>query len=313
MKRKSDYKRRLLKYKLIALFIIIGLVLDAVMLLISYMVYTADINDSYGKIGSSISQVLASYIDGDNVELWYDGRGMDSYSKVKSIVQRLYKSDSNLKNIYVCSMQPDGIRVLFNAEDTDITPGYRIDYDESWSGENRSVLINGGAVAPLLIEDGRSGREPETLLITMEPVYNSSGECVCYAVCDISMRVVYAERRDYMKSLALLIGIPSLILVVLVAIYVERRIVFPLNRIDWFLRRFVYHSNENGSARDDLLSLGNSYPGEIVSMRNGVVGLIDGVSEYAQAVGNFRDSVAKGMKAVDEAKNDTQELDETED
>lgn len=299
MKAKQNYSRTMLKYKLIILFIAIGIVLDVVMMGISYAVYTADTNESYGKIGSGISQVLASYIEGDDVALWYRGGGYEDYKNVKSTIDRLYQSNSDLKNIYVYEMTSEGMRVLFDAANPDMQIGEVIDYSGGTEAY-RSVLMNGGAVEPII---------ENTTMTTLEPVYNSGGECVCYAGCDISMAELYEERRLYMKNLALLIGIPSLIVVVLVALYVESRIVFPINRVDRYLREYVYDNTKGESVKAALKKLDGTYAKEIVEVKDGAVNLIDSISEYTESVVKFRDSVTKSFEAVAAAKNDTESTD----
>ena len=67
---KKEYRKKLLKYRIVLLFIVIGLVLDVVMIGISYAVYTKNMNASYENICSGVTQVMASNIDGNKVMSW---------------------------------------------------------------------------------------------------------------------------------------------------------------------------------------------------------------------------------------------------
>ena len=219
---KKEYRKKLLKYRIVLLFIVIGLVLDVAMIGISYAVYTKNMNASYENICSGVTQVMASNIDGNKVSSWLKGNDTDGYYSIKQTLSRIRNSVADIENIYVYRMTEEGIQVVFDVNTTGLETmkaGTMFEYDPRWSSF-KNDLIKGKEIAPMVTDD-KSG----WLMTAVKPIFDSKGNCVAYAGCDISMAKIAADREAFMRKLALPLGIASVLVILIAIIYLEKKVV----------------------------------------------------------------------------------------
>lgn len=289
---KKEYRKKLLKYRVVLLFIVIGLVLDVVMIGISYAVYTKNMNASYENICSGVTQVMASNIDGNKVSSWLKGNDTDGYYSIKQTLSRIRNSVADIENIYVYRMTEEGIQVVFDVNTTGLEAmkaGTMFEYGPRWSSF-KNDLIKGKEIAPMVTDD-KSG----WLMTAVKPIFDSKGNCVAYAGCDISMAKIAADREAFMRKLALPLGIASVLVILIAIIYLEKKVVYPINRLDTYTRSFVYDNSTAPAVQSKMASLQIDTGKEVNDLRDNLTQLMDTVSQYTYEAGQLKENVIDGI------------------
>lgn len=119
------------------------------------------------------------------------------------------------------------------------------------------------------------------LLTVYEPVYNSAGECVCYAAADISMELLTEYEISYVeRTLALFLVLLVLILIIGL-ISAEYAMVLPINSMAEAAGTFIYDSkNEQRSTVDRTRELDIRTGDEIENLYKSVVQTTEQMVNY---------------------------------
>ena len=135
---------------------------------------------------------------------------------------------------------PDGCHVVFDL-DTDETaagkPGEVVEFDETFK-EYLPTLLKGGRIDPV-ISDDKFG----WLLTVYTPVYDIDGVCQCYAAVDISMDHLREDTERYYQWLAKVFA-GLLVIILLVALFLARRIITPINSMAKTTDGFVFDNEQ---------------------------------------------------------------------
>ena len=151
------------------------------------------------------------------------------------------ESTQDIEYVYVYKILPDGCHVVFDLDTDDVAGeelGTVVAFDESFS-DIVPELLAGKAIDPVITDDTYGW-----LLTDYEPVYNSEGECVCYACADINMEDVRFTGMVFLaKVLSLFIGF--LILVLALCMWLaDYHLVYPLDAMTFAAGQFAYNSEE---------------------------------------------------------------------
>ena len=209
---------------------------------ISYILYRdATIND-HENIASGVAEVVAGNIDPDKVDEFLEkGRDAEGYEEVEKHLYMLRGSHPDILYIYAYKIEKDGCHVVFDLDTDEVEgsePGDIIPFDESFKDLIPDLLK--GKKIPAMITDDSYGH----LMTVYSPVYNSSGDCVCYAAADISMDdLADYQNRFLAKLIALFIGF--FILIITVSLwFVHTNLLTPVNTIAYSAGAFAFHNDE---------------------------------------------------------------------
>ncbi|MCR5101428.1 MAG: HD domain-containing protein [Butyrivibrio sp.] len=186
----------------------------------------------------SVAQVAASAIDADSVDKYLtSGSDYESYKETEKILKSLMESTTDIEYVYVYKIKADGCHVVFDLdpnEETRANIGEVISFDPSFM-DYVPDLLTGKRIDPIVSNDSYGW-----LLSAYEPVYDSTGDCVCYAGADISMDGLNLYKYDFLiKVICIYLGF--MILNVALALWLAKyHIVMPINAMSQTADEFEY-------------------------------------------------------------------------
>ncbi|MCR4889534.1 MAG: HD domain-containing protein [Ruminococcus sp.] len=220
-----------------------ALIIAASSTVISFILFRDNTIKDHKSVALSIAQTAADAVDGDMIDEYLEkGESVKGYAETKEKLEMLRSTHSDVEYVYVYRIEKDGCHVIFDL-DTEDTPGGKIgdivEFDEDFK-QYVPDLIKGRKVEPF-ISYGAFG----WLLTSYQPVYNSSGDIVCYAAADISMNDISDILKRFLAQLiSLFIGF----FIVIIAIslwFVKSNILLPVNTMAYCAGDFAFNSGED--------------------------------------------------------------------
>ena len=227
------------------LILIVSLAVISVAGTVSYVCYSQFkdyLVQDKGGFAYDEATAAAKLIDPDMVDE-YIARGEDApgYLETKERLQIIYDSSEYIEYLYVYKIDGEGCHVVFDMDTEEVEgslPGDLIPFDESFM-EYIPDLIAGRPIDPIVTNDTYGW-----LLTSYVPVYDSDGNCVCYAAVDISMpNLETSEVVFAVKIVSMLLGFFTLILalgVTLARVY----IIDPVNSLASATEKVDYNNDE---------------------------------------------------------------------
>ncbi|MBR6887152.1 MAG: diguanylate cyclase [Selenomonadaceae bacterium] len=209
---------------------------------ISYTIYQKSIIEDRKRIADGIISMVVAEIDPKRVDEFLEkGYQAEGYIEVERELYKIRASNSDIKFIYVYKIMEDGCHVVFDLDTADVDaaePGYVEEFDESFEPLLED-LFAGRPIKPI-INDDKYGY----LLTIYKPVYNSVGQCVCYAGIDFSMEILHDYGRMFISKVISLFSGAVILIFVLVLTFIENNIILPVNTMAYCARNFAYDSEE---------------------------------------------------------------------
>lgn len=258
---------------------------------LSYRYYLDATIEQHKRLGVSTSALVASVIDADRVENFIkNGEMASGYMNTKRQLEIIRDSSPNIKYVYVYRILPDGCHVVFDL-DTDETaagkPGEVVEFDEAFK-EYLPTLLKGGKIDPV-ISDDKFG----WLLTVYTPVYDNDGVCQCYAAVDISMNHLRDDTERYYQWLAKVFS-GILLVILLVAALMARRIITPINSMAKTTDGFVFDNEkalENNLA--EIRQLNISTGDEIENLYRAFVKMTNDSVQYVTDIRHKNETIRK--------------------
>ena len=212
----ADHKhsrRMSLRVKIIALVALGTLITGVVVTTISYIHFQKASESEQATLAQGMVKVIKDSVDGDRVDEYLEkGRAAQGYIQTEMVIQHLRDSAENIEYCYVYRIMEDGCHVVFDADTVDtpgLEPGEIQPFDEEFM-KHVPTLLAGGRIDPI-VTHGSYG----WLLTIYEPIFDSKGECACYACVDISMdHIVSNGYRFLARVISLFCGFFIMILTV---------------------------------------------------------------------------------------------------
>ncbi len=215
---------------------------------ISIHLYGIALVRDHTKLAEGTASIAASALDPDKItDYMQNGEAAEGYSDMEKLLYDIRESSTDILYLYVYQIQEDGCHVVFDLdteEEQGAEPGDIVAFDASFS-DYIPALLRGERIEPIITDDTYGW-----LLTAYEPVYDSTGKCVCYAAADISMdQIGITERKFFIQMLSLFLGFFILIFCI-VRWLIEYHIILPVNSIAMSTGTFAYDSE---SARENSI------------------------------------------------------------
>ncbi|MBP5260733.1 MAG: HD domain-containing protein [Clostridiales bacterium] len=210
---------------------------------IGFVLYRQGLIDTYLKLGSGIASYAASIIDGDRVDDFIEnGHDAEGYDLIYTKLEAIKASSPNIQYLYAYKIEEDGCHVVFDLDidgDTGAAPGEVIPFDEGFA-DYIPDLLEGKTIDPIITNDTYGW-----LLTIYVPVYDSQGNCACYACVDISMLSLLGESHAFFaKQISLFLGV--FILILALGLWLAHyNIIMPVNSMAVSAGKFAYESGES--------------------------------------------------------------------
>ena len=235
-----ESKIRVVSLRIKIMFIlVIGTILIAfIATVISLALFKKTTIQDNERSASSIASVAAEMVDGDMTDEYIEkGFDAEGYAQTRQMLYKLRESTPDVKYVYVYKIEEDGCHVVFDL-DTDDTPGSEpgelIEFDQSFYPYLDSLLA-GKEIEPIISNDKYGW-----LLTVYKPVYDSNGDCRCYAAVDVSMYLLSQYNREFLgKLIAILLGFVILIVTFSVW-FIKNNVILPVNTMAFCTKSFAY-------------------------------------------------------------------------
>lgn len=208
--------------------------------------------DEHLTTASGIARLAASAVDPEMVGEYIEkGDAAEGYAAAEKRLTDIRDSSPDIEYVYVYQIKEDGCHVVFDLDTEDLEgeePGTVILFDDSFKAYVPDLLA-GKRIKPLETNDTYGW-----LLTAYEPVYDSSGRCVCYAAADVKFSDIEAYEKDFaIKVVLLFLGFFILILVI--GLWLSRyNIILPINSMASCAGDFAFSddSEDESMAEENL-------------------------------------------------------------
>ncbi|MBR4718665.1 MAG: ECF transporter S component, partial [Lachnospiraceae bacterium] len=224
--RKNVTRSASLRSKIIAIISIIMVCVAVVTTIISYILYQNFAMKQYTYSCASAARLAAGTIDADKIDEYLTlGEAAPGYAAIEKKLINIRQGNPDIEYIYVYKFMEDGVHVVFDLDTKEVKgqePGDVIEL-EQYLEPYRNDFLLGKGIEPLL-DDTIYGR----LLTVFEPVYDSNGDCVCYAAADIKVEDMRLTSLNYMtKVFSLFMGFYIFILSLCIWL-VDYHLIYPI-------------------------------------------------------------------------------------
>ena len=270
------------------------LIISIVAMIIGMSVYTKAVINDHARIAQGTATLAASVLDGDHINKYLAEKGTsEEYAKTEKLLESILKSSTDIAYLYVYQIKEDGCHVVFDI-DTPETKGEEcgavIEFDQGFSDYLPS-LFAGEEIEPIITDD-KYGK----LLTAYHPVYDSAGNCVCYAGADVDMfKLVSMERSFYVELLT--VFLVYFFLICAFAIWLaDYQLIIPVNSIMKCMDKITKTTDTQENMDDDVKlfrSLGIHTGDEIENLYIAACKMTKNQSEQMRNIRRLSDSTAQ--------------------
>ena len=261
-----------LKAKSIIFVLLIALVLSIAAIYISYQVYATTMDNRYRTSAMDLAKTAASLADAQKVEQYadkmmaiyrqnpmqepeteqemldyyaqFDGVADEYYPVLYATLDSIKQNNGDVMYLYLFVLDPDthtGV-YLIDIDDSEYACPMGT-WDIIYEG-NYAVFDDPTVGFPAYISNSDYG----WLCSAGAPVYGADGSVVAYAMIDISMDEVMADRTAFLYNIMLIMVAATVALVLLFMWIINRLIVKPINSLAAAASSFVSDQKSDGEA-----------------------------------------------------------------
>ena len=223
--------KKSLKFRLTAIVILISLFWSGATLAIVLYIYQNRIEAEYIRNALAISRIIASMVDGEDIDRYLLTMEKDEYYERVLEFMRIKKRETDAMFIYISRNVEGGEIFVFDAdEDTEWQMG--LGEFKPWTEEDYDMtllpyLIRGERVEPELFNTAEFG----WLLTVREPIFRSDGTVAAFANVDISMARTMQERRSVFTMLMILVVFILSVAVAVTLFVIEKNVISPVRAL----------------------------------------------------------------------------------
>ncbi len=252
-KSKEGEKRKLtLNTKLMTVLVVFSVTIATICTTVCLILFRNYSTEQHSYLAEGVARMAAEIVDGDRVSEFMDGgESVEGYKETEMRLANLYKNSQDVEFVYVYKIMSDGCHVVFDV-DTDglmgAEPGDVIPFDESFMVYLPDLLA-GKRIDPIVTKDTYGW-----LLTYYEPIYDSTGSCVCYAGVDIAMSGLRTYEREFVfKAITIFTGF-IMLLFALASWFARYHLVLPINAMSYAADRFEYEDEFARKNNVEILS-----------------------------------------------------------
>lgn len=253
LERLDKTKTRVISTKTVFIIAIISTCLTVLLFVaaIGSRLFIDHTKQEHEKIAVGVSEMVAKIVNGDWIDEYVASGGQGpGYEKIVAELESIRNISKDIEFVYVYKIMPDGCHVIFDLDTEEVEAadvGEVVPFDPTFE-KYVPTLLEGGEIETFVSDDYYGW-----LLTSYTPVYNSQGETVCYAGCDISMDYLSNYTRQFfIRLLIMCIGI--IIVIIVTGLWIAKfRIIYPVKSMVERSRFFNYDNEEARKANVELL------------------------------------------------------------
>ena len=234
--------RHSLRRKQLLLFTVVALLVAVAFGVVCGILYHRNYINREALVAENVTRLVTKKIDGDKVSEYIEKEGdVAGYQEIEAELYEIRDSFEDIEYLYVYRILEDGCHVVFDLDTEEVEasqPGDLIEFDESFA-ELIPKLLAGESIDPIVTNDTFGW-----LLTVYTPVYDSKGNCSCYAAVDMQMSDLRVNEIAFIaKEVAIFLGL--FLLIIFAGLWItDYSIVLPVNSITMAANNFAYE-NEN--------------------------------------------------------------------
>ncbi len=246
------------------------------------------------NLASGTVTLASKLINGDSVEDYLiHGEDTGSYRETERLLSEIFSSSPKIAYLYVYKMTDQGFQVVFDI-DTEYSQGDEIGsvipYDESFEPYIPRLLA-GEPVEPIITND-----EYGYLLTSAAPVYDSSGKCACYAIADVNVEDIIADRNSFLVEIITLYLSFFILLSTFVMWLTDYHIIYPIKTITDTVDGFTVSGDSQDKLDEDvktIRSIDIHTGDELERLYLSICGMTKNQAEQIRSNRRLSDSTAK--------------------
>ncbi len=283
-----------LKVKIMLVLVLALTMIAVIGSVICLRVYHKAVINEHKNLAKGTSSLAANMLDGDKINEYLMTEGKtEGYKKSREMLEEILSSSPEIAYLYVYKVTADNFEVVFDI-DTEDTPAAHIG-DLLPLGEEFApylpTLLDGGEVEPIITND-----EYGYLLTAASPVYDSFGNCVCYAIADVDMEEIIGDEKSFLMELASVFLGFFILICTFVIWLIDYHIIYPVRSITKYVDDFSFTVAE-GDELDELvrrLRKLNVHTGdEIEKLYSSICRMTLSQAEQTRSISRLSDSTAK--------------------
>ncbi|MCL1826896.1 MAG: methyl-accepting chemotaxis protein [Candidatus Cloacimonetes bacterium] len=282
---RSDKKK--LSRKIVVINLISLLVCSAIFSFFNYAFYRSDSIDNYSNRALAVTEIIVSFIDGDNFkEVMESGIKDDVYLANKEIVQEIYNR-MNLAYLYILdSKYKDSVVYYMEAEtdDSSFTLGDEDPLDD-YAEEMFHTIRTGESTVTKIYDSGEYG----IMVSGFSAIKDSAGRVVGVVGADVSLSEVFSAKRNMQFIFRLLIVV---ILCTLIPVFIQtplfnKMITKPINEC-------VFLANNIAAGKTDV-EIHHSSDNELGLLADAMRKMVTSIKEIQEDIMFLANKVSEGQ------------------
>jgi len=241
-----DIRRSLIK-KVVVLVITAEILLGTLASVTAFVLYREVALGKFTGIAHGVTKAASVVIDSERLDEFLEkGRAAEGYAEIEQNLYKIKESFPQTMYLYVYKIEKDGCHVVFDLDSEGgveaSQPGEIMEFDPTFV-PYLPKLLKGEEIEPI-ISDDQFGK----LLTVYKPLKGST-----YVAADITISEITADEAKFViKLLSMFFGL-SIIIMSIVLEFVNRGIVYPVNRMAVASIQFAYNLGRGDSNSDTLL------------------------------------------------------------
>lgn len=242
--KQHSYRTRFMLETIISLSVI-----AIAVMVIGFLLFRRFMVEDRIRMAKGLTGLIAMQIDTEKIDEYIElGRESAEYNAIEAEICQLRDAYPDVRYLYVYKILEDGYHVVFDPDEdvsTASEPGEIIPFDSAF--ESRiPALLAGQEIDPVIATD-----EYGYLLTIYTPVYDASGVCCCYAAVDFSMNLIMEYSLAFDRDIAVFFLIVLLLVFIGSMLFMERRIIRPMEAMDELAYMDALTGIKNKAAYDE--------------------------------------------------------------
>lgn len=291
-----------LNKKIVLLLTIFSLIIVMLSTVISVKLFRDYSIKQHTELAEGVADLAASVIDGDSVDRYLNlGGYSNDYRTTQKLLKSILDNTPEAQFIYAYKILADGCHVVFDIDSGTITAsnlGDVIPFDAGFA-DVVPDLLEGKEIDPIITDDTYGW-----LLTAYKPVYDSEGNCVCYAAVDMSMSNLLSYEKEMLAKLfGIFSGFFFLALAILLWL-VKYHILMPINAMAYAAGKFKYGDEfERKRNVSELSKLGIATGDEIQNLYEEFLHTTEESTRYFEENKQKLDKIDELQKVVESLDN----------
>ncbi|MCR5626803.1 MAG: HD domain-containing protein [Lachnospiraceae bacterium] len=236
--RRKLFSFKSLSSKIFMVLILFAGITSAICIVVSLVLFNNYTVDQHTYLAQGVAKMAAATVNGDEVDRYLsEGDDFDSYKETYRLLTNILKNTPDVSYVYVYKIMSDGCHVVFDP-DTETVKGAKlgevIPFDESFMAYLPDLLS--GKKIDTVISNDKFG----WLLTVYEPVYDSGGECVCYAAVDIAMADIGNYKVEFVFKILIVFSSFLILFFAFVIWLAKYHLIMPINAMAHTADEFDY-------------------------------------------------------------------------